>query len=71
MEQPTINTAALVFRAGRVRCGAKIKVTNSGLLAIGGLVSGILLSTATVVWAATSVARQRPITASLLRRRKL
>ena len=69
MEQPAINTAALVFRAGRVRCCAKLKVTNSGLLAIGGLVSGILLSTATVVWAATSVARQRPSAGSLLRRR--
>ncbi|TFW14199.1 hypothetical protein EGY25_03050 [Brevundimonas intermedia] len=65
-----MNTAALVFRAGRVRCGAKVKVTNSGLFAIGGLVSGILLSTAAVVWAATSVARQRPIASSLLRRRQ-
>lgn len=69
MEQPPMNTAAVMFRAGRVRCGAKLKVTNSGPLAIGGLMSGILLSTATFVGAATSVARRRPIAASLLRRR--
>ena len=69
MEQPTISTAAVTFSAGRVRCGAKVKVTNGGLLAIGGLVSGILLSTATVVWAATSGAGRRPVAASLLRRR--
>lgn len=32
----------------------EVRVTPGGLLAIGGLVSGILLSTAVLVWSATA-----------------
>ncbi|WP_454279256.1 hypothetical protein [Sphingomonas sp. Marseille-Q8236] len=37
----------------RLRLRAKVEVTNGGLLAIGGLVSSILLSTAILVGVAT------------------
>jgi len=69
MDQQPMNSAAVSIRAGKVRVGAKVKLTNGGLLAIGGLVSSILLSTTALVWAATSVAREHPVSAGLLRRR--
>jgi hypothetical protein len=40
-------------------------VTPAGILAIGGLVSGILLSTAALVWVSTSVARRHPLATRL------
>jgi hypothetical protein len=43
------NTAAASFRMGEARIVAKVKVTPTGLLAIGALVSGILLSTSVLV----------------------
>lgn len=43
------------------RLHARVAVTTSGLLAIGGLVSSILLSTAALVWVSTSVARRHPL----------
>lgn len=43
-------------------------MTPAGLLAVGGMVSGILLSVAALVWTATSVRRRHPI-ASAWRRR--
>jgi hypothetical protein len=67
--RPPINTALVTLRAGPVRLGAKTRISNGGLLAIGGLVSSILLSTAAVVWVSTSVARQHPLAAGWLRRR--
>jgi hypothetical protein len=58
-------TADLDFVAGPVKLSAKVRVTPAGLLAIGGLVGGILLSTAVVVWVSTSVARRHPIATRL------
>ena len=58
-------TADLDFTAGPVKLSAKVRVTPAGLLAIGGLVSGILLSTAVVVWVSTSVARRHPVATRL------
>lgn len=60
------NTAAVSLRVREARFVAKVKVTPVGLLAVGGLVSGILLSTSVLVWTATNVARRRPLTAALL-----
>lgn len=69
MDQQPINTAAFSIKAGSARLGAKVKVTNTGLLAIGALVSSILLSTTALVWVATAVARRHPVSTGLLRRR--
>ncbi len=66
METLEPNTAAVSLRVRDARFVAKVKVTPAGLLAIGGLVSGILLSTSVLVWTATNVARRRPLTAALL-----
>jgi hypothetical protein len=69
MDQPRFNTAAATLKAGNVKLAAKVKVTNGGLLAIGGLVSSILISTTALVWVSTSVARRHPVSTGLLRRR--
>lgn len=45
-------TAVAEFEAGPIRARAEVSVTPAGLLALGALVSGVLLSTAAVVWAA-------------------
>ncbi len=45
-------TAVAEFEAGPIRARAEVSVTPAGLLAFGALVSGVLLSTAAVVWAA-------------------
>ncbi|MDO8902087.1 MAG: hypothetical protein Q7V15_12105 [Phenylobacterium sp.] len=66
METLEPNTAAVSLRVRDTRFVAKVKVTPAGLLAIGGLVSGILLSTSVLVWTATNVARRRPLTTALL-----
>jgi hypothetical protein len=63
------NTAAVSLRVRDTRFTAKVKVTPTGLLAIGALVSGILLSTSVLVWTATNVARRRPLTSAILTRR--
>ncbi|MAK83366.1 hypothetical protein [Phenylobacterium sp.] len=63
------NTAAASFRVGDARFVAKVKVTPAGLLAIGALVSGTLLSTSVLVWTATSVARRRPLTSAIMAKR--
>lgn len=62
------NTAVLVARAGPLRVTAKVKVSELGILAIGGLVSGILLSTSALVWVATTPARRHPVATRLGRR---
>lgn len=54
---------------GEARIVAKVKVTPTGLLAMGALVSGILLSTSVLVWTATSVARRRPLASAILAKR--
>lgn len=69
MADTTLNSARIVVRGGPVRVAAKVEVTTSGLLAIGALVSGVLLSTTALVWASTSPARRHPIATAAMRRR--
>jgi hypothetical protein len=45
-------TAVAEFEAGPFRARAEVSVTPAGVVAIGALLSGILLSTAAVIWAA-------------------
>ncbi len=45
-------TAVAEFEAGPIRARAEVSVTPAGLLAFGALMSGILLSSAAIVWAA-------------------
>lgn len=52
-------SAVAEFRWGALSSRAEVRVTVQGLLAVGGMVSAILLSTAAVVWVSTSVARER------------
>lgn len=68
MTQSEMNSAAISVRAGKLRAVAKVRVSNGGLLAIGGLVSSILISTAGIVWASTSVARSHRVADQLLHR---
>ena len=53
---------------GPVRMRLDLRLTTSGLLAIGALVTGILLATSGLVWSATSVARRHPVVTRLRRR---
>ncbi len=53
-------TAHAVLKAGRFRASARVRVTPLGLVAIGGLVSAILLSVPPIVRAAGDVAAKRP-----------
>lgn len=45
-------TAVAEFEAGPVRARAEVSVTPAGLLALGAMIGGILLSSAAIVWAA-------------------
>jgi hypothetical protein len=67
--RPQANSATLVVRTGKAKAAVRVKVTNGGLLAIGGLVSSILLSTAALVWASTRVAHRHPVATGLFHRR--
>lgn len=67
-ESPARNRAVMRLKAGKVSAVLKVEVTTGGLVAIGGLVSGILLSTAGIVWVATAVARDHPLVTALRRR---
>ena len=52
--------ARIAFQIGeRATFGADVRITPSGLLAVGALVSGILLSTAVLLRAVPPVARAR------------
>lgn len=44
-------TAVAEFEAGPLRYRAEVRVTPAGILAVGALLSGVLLSTAVIVWA--------------------
>lgn len=66
-DRPGRQSADLRLRAGPARLRVRVDVTPAGLVAIGGLVSSILLSTAVLVWSATAVPRRHPV-ASALRR---
>lgn len=54
-----LQTAVAEFQLGPLHARAEARVTPAGILAIGAMVSGVLLSAAVVVWASTSVARER------------
>ncbi len=60
------NRVVVRLKAGCLRIGTRVEMTTAGLVAVGGLVSSILLSTAALVWVATAVLRARP-TLSLAR----
>lgn len=47
------------FSAGPIKVRAAVRVTPLGILAIGAMVTGILLATSSVVWSSTSAARIR------------
>jgi hypothetical protein len=68
-DRPGSNRAVMRLKAGKATAVFKVEVSTPGLVAIGGLVSGILLSTAGLVWVATSVARDHPVLSALRRRR--
>lgn len=55
------NLATVSLKAGPVRVDARARLSSAGLLAIGGLVSSILLSTSVLVWVATTPVRRRPL----------
>ena len=56
-EKGSMQSASVDLRMGRhVQLRAEVRVTPAGLLAIGALVSGIILSVAPLVWSA----RRRP-----------
>lgn len=53
--------ARLELEAGPVSLKLEVRVSPAGLMAIGGLVSGVLLSTAALVWSATAAPRRHPV----------
>lgn len=57
--------AELDAAIGPAHLRLRLRVTPAGLLAVGALVSGILLSASVVVWASTSVARRHPLATRL------
>ncbi|QTC90277.1 hypothetical protein [Brevundimonas goettingensis] len=65
---PARNRAVMRLKAGKVSAVLKVELTNTGLVAIGGLVCGILVSTAGLVWVATATAREHPVVTALRRR---
>lgn len=67
-KQQQAQKAELRVGSGPAEVRVKAEVTPSGLLATGGLVGAILLSATALVWAATSVKREHPITSMLGRR---
>lgn len=58
-------SAELELKLGAFSLRSVIRVSSQDLLAIGGLVSSILLSTSLLVWVSTAVPRSRPTTALL------
>lgn len=52
-------TAVAEFEAGPLRWRAQVQATPAGVLAVGALITGMLLSTAVIVWAARSTAARR------------
>ena len=67
-DRPHSNRALFRLKAGKASMAARVEVSTPGLLAIGVLVSGILVSTTGLVWVATSVARDHPVLTALRRR---
>ncbi len=52
-------TAIAEFEAGPLRYRAEVRVTPAGILAVGALLSGVLLSTAVIVWASKAAVGRR------------
>jgi len=52
-------TAVAELQAGPLRWLAEVRVTPAGVLAVGALLAGTLLSTAVIVWASAAPARIR------------
>jgi hypothetical protein len=50
--------AKFAVESGRARMAAEVTVTSTGIVAIGALVSSILLSTAAIVWVAQRRTRE-------------
>lgn len=61
------NSVSIKLHAGRARFSATARLSSSGLLAVGGLVSSILLSTAVPAWVSTTPVRRHPILTKLAR----
>ena len=51
--------ASWKFRCGPVATEAEIEISSRGLIAVGALVSGILLSVAPIIWVSTRKAPRR------------
>ncbi|MDB5420186.1 MAG: hypothetical protein JWR59_133 [Brevundimonas sp.] len=66
-DRPRGNRAVFRLMAGKASMVARVEVSTPGLFAIGALVSGILVSTAGLVWVATSVARDHAVLTTLRR----
>lgn len=58
--QPGLNRAVARLKAGQCSATAKVEVSTAGLLAIGALVSSVLVSTSVLVWAARAAPRGLP-----------
>jgi len=54
-----MQVAEFELTAGPLKMHASVRLTPMGFLAIGAMVTGILLATSSVVWSATSAARLR------------
>jgi len=48
-------------RLGPASCEGELEISTGGLLAVGALVSGILLSVAPIVWVSTRKLRRRSV----------
>ena len=57
---PGLNRAVARLKAGQCSATAKVEASTAGLLAIGALVSGVLVSTSVLVWVARASPRSRP-----------
>lgn len=62
------NRAVAILKAGPVTARARLQISTAGIVAVGGLVGSILLSTAVLVQVATAIPRARPATALLSRK---
>ena len=58
-QHPSEKSRVIELVAGPVKIHASVRLTPVGFLAIGAMVTGILLAASSVVWSATSVARRR------------
>ena len=63
--EPHSQVAEVKAEFGKAKFEARVKMTPRGLLAVGALVGGILLSTSVLVWVATSPVRRHPLASRL------